>query len=119
MRHFLYAVTKREPAPIGDGDAASWLRHYRLSAELETFIPMVPELAGVEEGDQLWFAIDHELCGAVSVKRIAEDVFNNRKEIWFKGSDIVRPFRVVETHLKTACISKELAGEWTKSLEVL
>jgi hypothetical protein len=115
MSHFLYAVFKEEPAPVGDGDAASWLVFYKLGATEETFIPMPPGLEDIRPGDTLWFAVNREMKGAAKVTRIEDDIINNRKEVWFEVP--VLAHEQVRTHLKTAVIGKETADRWLKSLE--
>ena len=117
MSHFLYAVTKDDQAPVGDGDAPSWLRYYKLEREDFVFIPMVPGLEDIQSGDMLWFAIDGRLYGAVRIERIEEDVINSRKEIWFNGGDICPMIKEVETGLKTApLLDSGVVKHWLQSL---
>lgn len=115
MSHFLYAVSKEDPAPVGDGDAASWLVFYKLSAQEETFIPMAAGLEDIRAGDTLWFAVNAVIQGAATVMRIEDDVINNRKEIWFGVPNLAE--EKVETGLKTAPIGQEITKQWQKALQ--
>lgn len=119
MRHFLYAVSSVDPAPVGDGDAASWLQHYKLRNPDDVFIPMASGLEDIQAGDMLWFAVNNILEGVVTVSRIEEDVVNDRKEIWFDGSQIHAMDEKLTTHLRTAIIGKETTDRWFKSLKAL
>lgn len=114
MRHFLYAVSQSDRAPVGDGDAASWLIFYKLGSDVETFIPMPEGLEEIQPGDMLWFAANTTLQGAAKVTRLEDDQINGRKEIWFEQPRLAE--EKVETHLKTAPIRQETAERWVKAL---
>ena len=117
MRHFLYAVTSNDPAPVGDGDAVSWLCHYKFRNDDEVYIPMPPALEEIQPGDGLWFSTNDELQGLAIVLRVEDDAINNRKEIWFAGWKIRFVTTTHETHLKTAVIEQGKADRWMQLLE--
>lgn len=120
MQHFVYAVSYGSPAPAGIGDAASWLRYYKLDNDDEVFIPMAEGLEEIQAGDTLWFIIEGILYGAVPVLRIEEDAINERKEVWFDGSCIQHAEPGVEiANARTAKISTMEAVRWTEVLEGL
>src|SRR5574338_1191565 len=110
MHHYVYAVSSSDPAPVGDGDAASWLLFYKLGAGEEAFIPMPAALEGIDAGDTLWFSVNNTLQGAAKVLRVEDDVINSRKEIWFEQPVLAED--AIETHLKTAPIGEETAKRW-------
>ena len=108
------AVTSKDPATAGGGDAASWMRHYKLKAEDMVYIPMVDGLKEIASGDMLWFAIEGELCGGVRVDSVEDDVMNNRQEIWFKGSQIRHTLGLKVDAPKTGEV--RTGDEWLKFL---
>lgn len=111
MQHFLYAVSSDDPAPAGDGDAASWLRHYKLENDDMVYIPQTKGLEGIQAGDSLWFSVNNILQGVVTVDRVEEDAINDRREIWFNGAEI-KQTEYILTHLKTAVVGEEITDRW-------
>lgn len=119
MHHFLYAVNSNSPAPQGGGDAASWLRYYKLQENDEVFVPMVPGLETIQPGDMLWFSIDGELQSAVIVLRVLDDHLNDKIEIWFDGTQLRHVTTKTEWMGSTGPIEERLAQTWMGSLELI
>jgi hypothetical protein len=112
MRHFVFAARSTDPAPVGGGDAASWLKFYKLDPEEEVFIPRVAGLEDVRVGDALWFAVNNQLIGFSKVLRIEEDNLNAREELWVDTGKMVRCTGKAETHCNTSSIGLDLAERW-------
>jgi hypothetical protein len=78
--------------PIHSGDMKSWFHFYKWAPgdDDEVFFP-VPEdmFPEITEGDTLWFSMDENVLGRVSLLRVQQDDFNDQKELWYNCKDIV------------------------------
>ena len=94
MKHFVYNLISGAAAPAGGGDTGSWFRFYKRQNDGETFVPVAADVSAekgcrVRPGDRLWFVLDGEIVGGVSVLRVVSDELRGSSELWYAGGELV------------------------------
>jgi hypothetical protein len=75
MKYFLYRMQSTD-VPPGGGDFRSWLHFYKWGRpEPVTFRKRAPHIAGLREGDVLFFVLDGFLIGDALVTAVRDDVY--------------------------------------------
>ena len=83
VTEFVYQVRSHHPAPAAGGDEKSWFLFYKWSDGIgSTWVPAPP---GIQPGDQLWFAVDGEVLGHVTVTRVEENFHADRLEAYYNA----------------------------------
>lgn len=68
----------------------SWFIYYKFRPDdpEELYVPAPYGTAEFSEGDVAWLCVGNEVYGGVPILRVVDDALNQRKELWYRGTDI-------------------------------
>jgi hypothetical protein len=116
MRHFVYAMNGKDPAPAAGGDTESWFFFYKWDVGGDAFVPLAAEPSGglPVAGDLLWFVLDKVPLGYAPIDHISE-VDGGGYEIHYDTQKIIGPGKVVSAFCvlhKTGVVGQEASTQF-------
>lgn len=103
MRHFVYAMNGKDPAPAAGGDTKSWFFFYKWDVGGLAFVPLAPaqEVELPTAGDLLWFVMDQNPLGYVPVEEVIA-IDGGGHELHYDTRKIIGPGESLQQYNCTA-----------------
>lgn len=136
MKHYIYALDFKAPAPAGSQDAENWFVQYKWMVDGECFLPVRREDEEIAEqmlpGDLLWIVTLDQgspggvwaVRGRVTILRSDQSPasFNHTHELWYSGDSCMempgpyQKYAASYSHLQLAAAPEEYLAQWQEHL---
>lgn len=121
MKHFVFAMNGKAPAPASGGKTEAWFMFYKWDVDGEAYVPFpdyaLPQDVTFDEGDVLWFIMDERVIGCVPILRVADSSSHDVVEVYYDTRQIQRaPFQNL-THRSAAAtglVENDLVATFTE-----